>query len=106
MIAKERHLPCDPEIHHLSDGEEIHAAAVVPVTLAITKLDWDLPLRVDWAVPAYSEIILKPGDKIKGAFAIDLLDDEDQEFELEPGAYLVYAFMDGGVRGPQKFTIK
>jgi len=78
-------------------------AAVLPVTLAVLALDWDLPLRFDWAVPVYGEE-LKVGLLARGCFAVDALASGDV-WAFDPGKYVCYMIMDGRTFGPQSLQV-
>ncbi len=96
------HLPDKKIVHHFENGATKNIAAVVPITLAILGLDWDEPVRFDWAVPVYGTE-LKKGMTAKGFFSIKELLDPDT---FDTGPYACYLFMDGLIFGPNLIKIK
>ena len=101
--VRELHLPQQKVVHQFKDGRKENVAAVVPVTLAVLALDWDLPLRFDWAVPVYGEE-LKVGLLARGCFAFDALASGDVQ-AFDPGKYVCYMIMDGRTFGPQSLQV-
>jgi len=102
LPVRELHLPQQKVVHQFKDGRKENVAAVVPVTLAVLALDWDLPLRFDWAVPVYGEE-LKVGLLARGCFAFDALPELDDK--LPNGKYVAYVIIEGEVYGPVRFEI-
>ena len=92
------HLPGNQVVHQFLDGRREKVAAVVPVTLAVLGLDWDVPLRFDWAVPVYGDP-LEAGMPARGSFAIDALGTGNTR-SLGPGKHVCYIVMDGRIIGP------
>lgn len=76
-------------------------AAVVPITLAVVGLDWDVPKRIELAVPVYGPRPAQPGSSLTGHFKLDLLQVLPR---LGPGSHLVYAFLEGRIFGPWTFA--
>jgi len=101
--VRDFHLPGKQVVHQLRDGRQGKVAAVVPVTLAVLGLDWDVPLRFDWAVPVYGDP-LEAGMPARGSFAIDALASGDTR-SLEPGKHVCYIVVDGRIFGPHFFKV-
>ncbi len=78
-------------------------AVIVPVTLAILGLDWKFPRPFTWAVPVQDRGAVAPGKTAHGTFAIDAL--AGGFSPLDPGRYVAYIIMDGGIFGPQPFQV-
>ncbi len=101
LLAQPFHLPPDPyELLEIS-GEKKKVAAVVPVTLAIVGKNRPIPLRFDWAIPVYSETMLKSGESVLAWFAVDAL--AGTPVVLPRGDYVAYLLMEGHVFGPVPF---
>jgi hypothetical protein len=90
-------------VHEYDGGRREKVAAVVPVTFAILALNWELPLRFDWAVPVYGDK-LNPGMPARACFAIDALATANPP-SLAPGNYLCYVIAGGQIFGPQSLKI-
>jgi len=101
---KSYHLPKSEETHRLRDGQQHPVRAVVPVTVAVLAVDWQVPMRFDWAVPVYGNQELQVGAKVEGQFSIDAL--EGSEIKLKVGKYVAYLVLDGSVLGPKSFEVK
>jgi len=78
-------------------------AAIVPVTLVILGLDWKFPRSFPWAVPVQDRGSVAPGKTAHGVFAIDAL--AGGVTPLDPGPYVAYIIMDGGIFGSQSFLV-
>lgn len=101
--AKQQYLPDAKISHRYADGKIRNVAAVVPMTFAIVGVDWPVPERYDWAVPAYSDREIQQGQPVIGFFSIDVFDGMGQR--LPEGNYAAFIIMDGVVYGPQKFRL-
>lgn len=101
VLTRDFHLPEEPFSHQFQDGTQKNVAAVVPITLALLRLDWDEPLQFEWAVPVYGEP-LKKGMPAKGFFSIDVLTHRPA---LAPSVYLCYLVMDGNIFGPKTLKV-
>ena len=78
-------------------------AAIVPVTLVILGLDWKFPRPFTWVVPVQDRSAVTPGKTVQGTFAIDAM--AGGVTPLDPGRYVAYIIMDGGIFGPQPFQV-
>lgn len=101
LKARHFHIPDKKIVHTLSDKKQRMVQAVVPVTLAVLKLNWNRPRRIDWAIPVYGDPIL-PGMISHGIFAIDALSNGRP---LESGKYICYLVIDGRIFGPKEFEV-
>jgi len=102
--AKDFHLSQHPLVHQLPGGRRENVSVVVPVTLAVLGLNWELPIRFDWAVPVYGGQLQK-GTTTRGQFAINAFA-EGSGSGLSVGSYICYIVMDGRIFGPKAFQIK
>ena len=75
----------------------------MPVTLVILGLDWKFPRPFTWAVPVQDRGSVAPGKTAHGTFDIDAL--AGGFSPLDPGRYVAYIIMDGGIFGPQSFQV-
>ncbi len=101
--VRDFHLPKQKIIHQYPDGRQKNVTAVISVTMAVLGLDWDEPVRFDWAVPVYGTR-LDIGMSARGCFAIDALAGREVNL-LSAGKYVSYIVMDGRIFGPQLFEI-
>jgi hypothetical protein len=97
------HLPEKKVVDQFQDGRRENVAAVVPMTMAVLALDWEVPLKFDWAVPVYGEQ-LRVGMSARGCFAINALATGNKQ-ALSPGKYICYIVADGRIFGPRSFEI-
>jgi hypothetical protein len=97
-------LPVEKVGHQLQEGRQGRVAAVIPATLAVLALDWGEPVRFDWAIPVYGDV-LKPGAPARGCFAIDALATGNTH-SLDPGKYVCYIVMDGRIFGPRPLLVE
>ena len=100
-ITKAHYIPETITTHIFADGKKHKVGAVVPLTLAIVGLDWDVPIRFDWAIPVYSNQKIQPGAPLQGYFALDVLAKAGNK--LPAGDYVAYVVMEGNIYGPVKF---
>ncbi len=100
--VKEFHIPKQEIVHEYQDGRREKVQAILPVTLAMLKLDHVWPWQFDWAVPVYGEPSAI-GTIARGYFAIDALASEDSP--LSAGSYVCYIVADGRIFGPRKFQV-
>lgn len=96
------HLLTPKGIHQYKDGSKKTIAAIIPVTMVVIKLDQDLPIRFDWAVPVYGET-LTSGMTARGYFSINAL--KASNTKLSYGRYLCYILIDGQIFGPSVFKV-
>ena len=101
--VRDFHLPRQTLVHRFKNGRQENVAAVIPATLAVLGLDWDEPLKFDWAVPVYGEP-LSAGMTARGCFAIEPLAGA-KTGQLSVGRYVCYMIMDGRIFGPRRFEI-
>ena len=100
-ITKAHYIPETITTHIFADGKKHKVGAVVPLTLAIVGLDWDVPIRFDCAIPVYSNQKIQPGAPLQGYFALDVLAKAGNK--LPAGDYVAYVVMEGNIYGPVKF---
>jgi len=101
--ARQWHLNPEPTVHLGKGGRKLTVAAVVPVTLLLLGLDWNVPKRFDWAVPVYANAPIREGSPLTGCFGIDALAGSD--IRLTAGRYMAYAVFDGRLFGPREIKI-
>ena len=100
-ITKAHYIPETITTHIFADSKKHKVGAVVPLTLAIVGLDWDVPIRFDCAIPVYSNQKIQPGAPLQGYFALDVLAKAGNK--LPAGDYVAYVLMEGNIYGPVKF---
>lgn len=89
-------------VHVLAGGRRENVAAIVPMTLALVRLDSGKPLQFDWAVPVYGATA-QVGARASGAFAIDAL--AGSNAKLTPGRYAAYLIFDETIVGPRPLEV-
>lgn len=104
VVAKAFDLPKQKIVRRFKNGRKENVSAVVPVTMAVLGLDWDEPLRFDWAVPVYGKEIVTPGMPVHGFFTIQVPACQGT-VRLSTGKYICYIIMDGRIFGPESFEI-
>lgn len=97
--VRDFNLPLHKRVLKCNDGRQRNVAAVVPVTLAVLGVDWDEPVRFDWAVPVYGGP-LTVGMLARGSFSIDALATSTR-MKLGCGKYVCYMVMAGRIFGPK-----
>ncbi|MCP4342500.1 MAG: hypothetical protein GY799_27375 [Desulfobulbaceae bacterium] len=103
VTVRDFHLPIQKVVQQYENGMQQNVAAVVPVTFVLLGLDWDEPLKFDWAVPVYGET-LAVGMQARGYFAIDAFNSESGQ-ELDPGEYVCYVILDSQIYGPKSLKV-
>lgn len=97
--ARPFHIPDQPIVHQFQNGRQENVAGVIPVTMALVGLDWDEPLRFDWAVPVYGTK-MDVGMVARGCFALNAFG-AGMTHTLSTGRYACYIIIDGGIFGPK-----
>jgi hypothetical protein len=104
VLVRDFHVPDKLAVHAFQDGRQENVVAVIPVTLAVLGVDWPDPMRFDWAVPVYGPQVLEPGMPAQGFFAVDAFAEDGPQF-LDPGKYVCYIILDGGIFGPKTLQV-